>query len=183
MKTDRNFTESRWANLHLAATAGGTVMTVFVRVISPFRWHGNHAFADAISIVRAPTAHFVDLPPDVAGIQTLVRWEGDLGPDIAAIPGGAYQLVYDIQYREGTAGGWIDWLADQPAGGASFTAGMCSGEKTVYFRVRARAEQPAGSPGAWPNHRYDGDWSAPAAVSFVQPVPCVPRAFLPLIER
>jgi hypothetical protein len=179
----RNFTESRWANLRLAAAAEGSVLTVFVRVDSPFRWHGNHAFADAISIVRAPTAHFVDLPPDVTGIQTLVRWEGDLGPDIAAIPGGTYQLVYDIQYRDSTAGEWIDWLTGQPAGGALFTAGMCSGEQTVTFRVRARAEQPEGSHGASPNHRYPGDWSAPAAVTFVQPVPCVPRAFLPLIAR
>ncbi len=179
----RNFTESRWANLRLAVTAQGSAMTVFVRVNSPFRWHGNHAFADAISIVRAPAAHFVDLPALVAGNQTLVRWAGDLGPDIAAIPGGAYKLVYDIQYRGSMAREWVDWLTGQPAGSAPFTAGMCSGDETVTFRVRARAEQPEGSQGARPNHRYPGEWSAPAAVTFVQPVPCVPRAFLPLIER
>ncbi len=58
----RNFTESRWANLRLAATAQTDHLTVFGRIRSPFRWHGNHAFVDAFSLVRAPTASFVNSP-------------------------------------------------------------------------------------------------------------------------
>lgn len=143
----RNFTESRWVNQRLAATADDAAMTVLVRVSSPFRWHGNHAFADAISIVRAPTAHFVDLPTTITNTQTVLGWAGDLGPDIPAIPAGTHQLVFDIQYRDGVSGAWADWLTDQPAGGALFTAALCSGERTYDFRMRARAEQPEGAAG------------------------------------
>ena len=58
----RNFTESRWLNLRLAATAQTDRLTVFGRIRSPFQWHGNHAFVDTFSLVRAPTAYFVGLP-------------------------------------------------------------------------------------------------------------------------
>jgi hypothetical protein len=176
----RNFTESRWVNLRLGTTARSGTLTVFARIRSPFRWHGAHAFVDAYSLVRAPAVHFVDLPATVQGMQVTIRWDGVQSPDIAAIPGGTYRLLYDIQYRRGDAGAWTDWQAGQPAGQAPFTVSACPSSQAYQFRARARAEQPEGSSGAWPNHRYPGDWTSPASVLFLGNMPCVPRAFLPM---
>lgn len=179
----RNFTESRWANLRLAATAQGSTLTVFARIRSPFRWHGAHAYVDAFSLLRAPTAHFVNLPGTVEGTQVTVRWAGSLGPDIVAIPGGTYQLLFDVQTRRAGQAVWNDWQVGRPAGQAVFSVNACLGTQTYEFRLRARAEQPEGSGGAWPNHRYPGVWSQPVSVTFVNPATCVPRAFLPAVPR
>jgi len=179
----RNFTESRWVDLRLAATAQADRLTVFGRIRSPFQWHGNHAFLDAFSLVRAPTAHFVDSPSPVTEAEARVQWDGDRGPDIQAIPGGTYRLLFDVQYRVGPDGAWVDWLVDQPAGGATFAVNVCAGERVYSFRVRSRAEQPQGSNGAWPDHHYLGIWSEPASVVLGTQATCTPRAFLPLAWR
>jgi hypothetical protein len=179
----RNFTESRWANLRLAATAQTDQLTVFGRINSPFQWHGNHAFVDAFSLVRAPTAHFVNSPELISATGVRVQWDGSQSPDVEAIPGGKYRLFFDVQYRISAEGEWIDWLADQAAGSATFNAPACAGEQTYAFRVRSRAEQPEGSNGAQPNHRYPGVWSEPASIVFTPQTVCVPRAYLPLVER
>ena len=178
----RNFTESRWANLRLGATAKSPIVTVFARINSPFLWHGAHAFVDALSIMRSPTTSFVGLPAIASGPQVTVRWTGSLGPDIPAIPGGNYQLRYDVQYRLAGQANWIDWQMDKPAGEAIFAPNVCASKLIVDFRVRARAEQPEGVPGVWPNHRYPSDWSAPSTVMFPGPTG-MPRAYLPLVLR
>lgn len=177
----RNFTEGRWANLRLGATAQAATLTIFARVVSPFRWHGAHAIVDAFSLVAAPTAQFVDLPSAADGMTTTVRWTGALSPDILAIPGGNYDLRFDLQVRTIGQPEWTDWLVDQPAGEATFTATFCAPAQTYEFRVRARAEQPAGEPGAFPNHRYPGAWGPPAAVTFTRAEACPARAYLPLV--
>jgi hypothetical protein len=177
----RNFTESRWANLRLGATAQSNAITLFARIRSPFRWHGAHAFVDAFSLVQAPTAQFVNLPSSVQGSQVTVRWQGSLGPDIPAIPGGTHQLLFDVQQRQAGQSTWSDWLVGQPAGQAAFSAGTFQGIRTFEFRLRARAEQPEGGPGAWPNHRYPGDWSQPASVTFITTPAGTPSAYLPVV--
>jgi hypothetical protein len=121
-------------------------------------------------------------PVEAAGSGVDVGWNGSLGADIAAIPGGAYRLAFDVQYRQGAGGAWTDWQVGQPAGGSSFAAEIGCGALSYEFRVRARAEQPEGAPGAWPNQRYPGEWSAPAAVRFLPSSPCAPRAFLPFVR-
>ena len=178
----RNFTETRWLNLRLAATAQTDWLTVFGRIRSPFQWHGNHAFVDAFSLVRAPTAYFVNSPARISDTEARVQWDGALSPEIQAIPGSTHRLLFDVQYRGGAQGAWIDWLADQTAGSATFTGAGCAGEQTYTFRVRSRAEQPEG-PGAQPNHRYPGVWSEPASIVLGSQTACVPRAFLPLMRR
>lgn len=179
----RNFTESRWANLRLAARAQGSTLTVFARIRSPFRWHGAHAFVDAFSLLQAPTARFVNLPGAVQGTQVTVRWAGSLGPDIPAIPGGTHQLLFDVQTRRAGQTAWHDWQIGRPAGQAVFSVNACQGTQTYEFRRRARAEQPEGGSGAWPNHRYPGMWSQPVSVTFHNPATCAPRAFLPAVLR
>jgi hypothetical protein len=178
----RNFTESRWANLRLAVTAETDVLTVFGRIRSPFQWHGNHAFVDAFSLVRAPTAYFVNSPALISSTEARVQWDGVQSPDVQAIPNGQYHLFFDVQYRIGSQGDWIDWLTDQAAGSATFTASRCAGERSYAFRVRSRAEQINGV-GAFPNHRYPGVWSEPAPIVFTPQTVCVPRAYLPLVLR
>jgi len=179
----RNFDESRWANLRLGATAQSATMTVFARIKSPFRWHGAHAFVDAMSLMRSPTASFdPPLPVIASSPQVIVRWTGSFGPDIPAIPGGNYQLRYDVQYRLAGQVGWTDWQMDKSEGEAVFTANACGPKLIVEFRVRARAEQPEGVQGTSPNHRYPSDWSAPASVVFPGAT-CAPRAYLPLVKR
>jgi hypothetical protein len=178
----RNFTETRWLNLRLAATAQSDQLTVFGRIRSPFQWHGNHAFVDGFSLVRAPTAYFVGSPAAVGANEARVEWNGAQSPDVLAIPEGQYHLFFDIQYRIGSQGAWIDWLTDRPAESATFTANGCAGVQTYAFRVRSRAEQINGV-GAFPNHRYPGVWSEPASVVLGSPVVCIPRAYLPLVLR
>ena len=178
----RNFTETRWLNLRLAATAQTDRLTVFGRIRSPYQWHGNHAFVDAFSLVRAPTAYIEVSPARVSDTEARVQWDGALSPEIQATPGSTHRLLFDVQYRVGAQGAWIDWLADQTAGSATFTGAACAGEQTYSFRVRSRAEQPEG-PGAQPNHRYPGVWSEPAPIVLgSQTVVCVP-SFLPLVQR
>jgi hypothetical protein len=177
----RNFTESRWANLRLAVAAQTNSITVFGRIRSPFQWHGAHAFVDAFSLVQAPTAQFVNLPSAVPGAQVTVRWQGSLGPDIPAIPNGSYQLLFDVQQRPVGQTAWRDWQVGQAAGQAVFAAG-CLATPAVEFRLRARAEQPEGGNGAWPNHRYPGVWSQPVSVTFNNPITCTPNAYLPLVS-
>lgn len=98
-----------------------------------------------------------------------------------AIPGGTHRLPFDVQQRPAGEVAWRDWLVDQPAGEAVFAIDACQGVQTVEFRLRARAEQPEGSSGAWPNHRYPGVWSQPASVAFNLPAACIPAAYLPLV--
>jgi hypothetical protein len=177
----RNFTDPGWVNLRLGTTARSGKLTVFARIRSPFQWHGNYAFVDGFSLVRAPTAAFVNLPASIPGKQVTVRWDGTQSADIAAIPGGTYRLLFDVQFRCAGATAWTDWQIGQPAGEASFTAAGCN-PLHVEFRLRARSEQPAGSNGAWPNQRYPGDWSAPRSVWFeAKPLP--PQVYLPLVGR
>ncbi|HSN76556.1 MAG TPA: hypothetical protein VL334_15895, partial [Anaerolineae bacterium] len=146
----------------------------------PFQWHGNHAFADAFSLVRAPTAYFVDSPALISDTEARVQWDGALSPEIQATPGSTHRLLFDVQYRAGAQGAWIDWLTDRPAESAIFTVGACTGERAYAFRVRSRAEQLDGS-GAWPNHRYPGVWSELASIVLTSQTVCVPRAYLPLV--
>jgi hypothetical protein len=181
VEDSRSHIATRWLNMRLAARATGLWLTVFARVRSPFRWHGNHAYADAFSLVRAPTAQIVGLPAVQPGRSVEVRWQGDLGPDIPAISGGKYSLIFDLEYRPEPGGSWTTWLTGQSEGSAVFRAPSCGGNRYA-FRVRPRAEQLV-SGGASPNHRYPGVWSEAATVAFDPGPVCSPRAHLPAIRR
>ncbi len=172
---------ARWVNLVTAATAQSDAMTVFVRLYSPFSHHGNHGFADAVKLVRAPTAQLTQLQPARDTIS--VAWTGSLGPDIAAIPGGNYRLYFEVEVAAGVAATWQPWLSNQPAGGAVLSIGGSCVDRTYRFRVRVRAEQPAGEPGARPNHRFISVWQESAPVRVARTVVCDEQAFLPMVRR
>ena len=178
----RNFTESRWANLRVGVVAESSSLTLFVRILSPFRWHGAHAFVDAISLMPAPTAGFVGLAGKVGfpATDALISWSGALPTEIALVPGGTYGLLFDLQYRQGADSVWEDLLIGSTQSSIGFTIDGCRAPFTYALRVRARAEQPAGVPGAWPNHRYTGVWRESGQLTFNTTAACIPRVYLPL---
>jgi len=161
-----NFNDGRWRNLRIGVTAQGPTMTVFARINSPFQWHGNHAFIDALTMVQAPTATITASTTISSPHEVLVTWDGSLGPDIPLIEGGAFVLLYEIEYWHDTFGAWrkleTDFLG---AGSHTMTAGCL--ETPYRFRARVRAEQPTGS-GVFPTQRYIG---ATAEIEFTPPAP------------
>jgi hypothetical protein len=166
----RNFWENGkrvgWQQMGVSAIALESTITLFVRIRSSFRWHGNHAFIDAVKVVRAPIANLI-LPPIVTGTQMTVTWDGIQGPDIETLDGGTYELRFDIQYRQVPSIEWVDFVTDYVgSGNATFTA--IASDTSYEFRIRARSEQPPppAPAGVWPNHRYPGVWSEPVSVDF-----------------
>jgi hypothetical protein len=167
-----------WQNLRFGVTAQAPTITVFARINSPFRWHGNHGFIDALSLVQAPSATLTATLSDDVSIE--LAWSGNLGPDIPLIAGSTHRLLFDVQYWHEANQRWRDVVSDTDAGGTTFTV-ACPGS-TYRFRVQPRAEQPDGSNGVSPNQRYPGVWSEP--LDFFAPLPpTTPTAPLPASEQ
>lgn len=173
-----------WQNLRIGVTAQAPTITVFARINSPFRWHGNHGFIDALSLVQAPTATLTVTP--LAGAAVELSWSGGLGPDIPLINNSSHRLLFDVQYWHDANQRWRDIVSDTEESGTTFTT-TCPGS-TYRFRIQPRAEQPDGSNGASPNQRYPGVWSEPLDI-FVPLPPVAPtenftpteQIFLPMI--
>ncbi len=185
----RNFVDEQgnrlgWQNMSVAATARATRMTVFVQMISPHQFHGNMGFVDALSLVRAPLVRLERLPETTGAGQVELRWSTRQSDDVAAIVGGTYRVLVDVQVRVLPSGPWRDFAV-----GVTDTNGLtfrppCL-ERTYAFRVRARTEQSDG--GVWPNQRYPGVWSIAQRVRFEVPrgsvVPAGPwRVLLPHVR-
>jgi hypothetical protein len=187
----RNFVENNqrvgWTNVRLAVAAQAPTITVFSRIVSPFQWHGNHAFIDALGLVRAPVASLV-LPGEITGSQVIVIWAGEQTPDVEQIASGNYKLYFDLQYRPEGETEWEDWLMDREEAGSEVFSARCV-NMAYEFRIRARAEQPADDPHAQPNQRYPGVWSDPARVFFhsvsgdLPGSPGADQAYLPIIAN
>lgn len=173
----RPHTEARWTNLFLATTAQGPSLAVFIRAVSPFRHHGNHVFADAVMLVRAPTSRVTLSEPSRNSIE--IAWTGDLGPDIAAIPAGNYRLTFDVQVRFDAAP-WQSLLTDQDAATHTFVAPQSCFDRSYRFRVRSMARQVAGQKGAWPDHRFVGVWMESAPVTVFHAFSCPHSTHLPM---
>lgn len=169
--------EVPWANLSVATTAQTNKLTVFVRINSPFLHHENTAFADAVKLVRAPTSYFTSVRSVCNGIA--VSWNGNLGPDIPAIPETNHKLSFELQVRKG-GDDWQPWLSGQAAASAIFTPPAQNWGQTHQFRIRAWGIQPDGQPGAWPNHHFVGVWHES---NTIQTGACPIRAYLPLTLR
>ncbi|MFO7631790.1 MAG: hypothetical protein R6W76_04570, partial [Caldilinea sp.] len=150
-----------WQNLRLGATAQAPTITVFARINSPFRWHGNHGFIDALSLVQAPAATLAAAAPVTGSTAITLTWSGSLGPDIPLIVGSTHRLLFDIQYWHDANQRWRDIVEDVEAGESTFNA-ACPGS-AYQFRVQPRAEQLEGV-GVSPNQRYPGVWSEPIEV-------------------
>ena len=172
-----------WQNLQVSARAQSETITVFGRITSPFRWHGNHAFIDGFLLLESPKAQLGDLPSEVDGYQIDIQWQGDISTQIRNIPAGRYTATYDVEYRVGGEGEWQSWQLRQPAGSAIFVSQAVN--VPHFFRVRAFSEQPEEGPeGAFPNHRFLGVWSPPVSVTFLQEeAPKNFHVFVPIVSR
>ncbi|MCB0088324.1 MAG: hypothetical protein KDE54_10450 [Caldilineaceae bacterium] len=173
---DQNDARVGWSNVRLGVVAQGAKVTVFARVNSPSQHHGNHAFIDVLSLVKAPTAQLTisgtqvlsgtTLLPNtfqVRGSSAKLQWAGELGSDIEAIEGGSHQLLFDIQVRQQGTNSWSDLLVDVVGAGCHLYE--APGVNVNYeFRIRPRAEQL--SAGVFPNQRYPGVWSEPVTIQF-----------------
>ena len=83
---------------------------------------------------------------------------------------------YDVQYREGSAGLWADWLVGATATSATFGPSnpiAVQRDETYYFRVRARDN--AGNLEANPGG--DGDTNTYVEEVFPVYLPVVPRHY------
>ncbi len=169
-----------WQNLRLGATAQAPTITIFARINSPFQWHGNHGFIDALSLVQAPTAMLTATAPLTGSTAITLTWDGSLGPDIPLIPNGTHRLLFDVQYWHDANQRWRDVIGDVGAGSVVFGA-ACPGS-AYRFRVQPRAEQPEGSSGAWPNQRYPGVWSEPVDILVPAPPVAPGEPFTPTEE-
>lgn len=185
----RNFVDEQgnrlgWQNMSVAATALSNQMTVFVRMTSPDRFHGNMGFVDAFSLIRAPLARLNPLPAKTSEGQVELTWSTRQTEDVTSIPGATYRLLVDVQARVLPSGEWRD-LAVGLTDAASLTFKPKCANRTYAFRVRARTEQSDG--GVWPNQRYPGVWSTAQWVTFESPRgPAVPvgpwRIFMPHVR-
>ena len=165
--------EARWANLVAATTATSDTLTVFLRLNSPTRHHGNHAFADAVKLVRSPSATLA--PVKVDGRQMTVAWDGSLGPDIPAIPASTHKLSFELQARV-DGGAWQPWLRPAAAGSEKVVAPGACLDHEYQFRVRSWAIQPTGKPGSWPFHEFFGVWQESARTLMKGTVDLLPEA-------
>jgi hypothetical protein len=173
--------QAPWVDLRTAATAQSDKLTIFLRLRSPFHHHGNHAFADAVKLVRSPNARMAAPKPN--GRRITVSWDGDLGPDITAIPASTHRLSFEVQARRGP-GAWQPWLKGVGAGSAAYDApGSSCAEEAFQFRIRAWAIQPSGQPGSWPFHEFVGVWKESARVTLPKTMECRYRVLLPHAQR
>ncbi len=186
---DANNKRIGWSNVRTSAVAHADAITVFARINSPFRWHGNHGFIDALSLVEAPVASLAVTTATVTGgtgLDVTLAWDGSLGADIPTIAGANFQLQYDVQYYHPRNGAWRELQDGYMGPGSMQFAARCTGDDYL-FRVRARAEQPQGT-GNWPNQRYPGIWSEPVRLpapgeTIVAPLPeGTERLYLPVLS-
>ena len=137
---DANNQRIGWSNVRTSTVAQGDKITVFARIHSPFQWHGNHGFIDALSLVQAPVATLNVTTSTLqtgAGVNVKLAWDGSLGADIPTIQGGNYQPLYDVEYWHGTNSAWRE-LQDgySGAGSMEFAAALCG--RLPVPRARAR---------------------------------------------
>lgn len=85
-----------------------------------------------------PAARVLPLDPYQGAADFTVYWSG------ADDPGGSGLLNYDVQYRVGAGGPWINWQTATPATSAPF-----AGADGYTYAFRARARDRAGNVGPY----------------------------------
>jgi len=117
----------------------------------------NDSGAGHIGIDRVPPETAVEtLPATWYDTQFVVRWGGS--DDRSGI------ARYDIQFRDGPRGEWVDWLVD-----TELTQSIFSGEAGHQYCFRSRARDNAGNEEAYPSG--DGDSCTLIDLNTIPPTP------------
>jgi hypothetical protein len=87
-----------------------------------------------------PPSSIVESLPDTSPSSFLVRWSSYDNAD------GPNTALFDVQYREGDSGAWVDWL-----GGTAGTAALFSGKPGMTYQFRVRAQDYAGNRSEFPS--------------------------------
>lgn len=103
-------------------------------------WSPDWQTLDALG----PQSQVTPLPRYSRVVKPTIRWTG-------SDSGGAGLAAYEVQYRVGESGVWVDWITNTLATTSGFAG---TPGATVYFRSRAR--DYAFNQEAWPNST-DGD--------------------------
>jgi hypothetical protein len=89
------------------------------------RWAWVRPLLGNVRDTLPPVSQMDQLPASTAGTSIALHWNGsDAGSGI---------MYYDVQYRDGASGQWVDWLPKTTATSAAFTGQI---GHTYYFRVR-----------------------------------------------
>jgi len=117
----------------------------------------NDSGAGHIGIDRVPPETAVDaLPAAWYDTQFVVRWGGS--DDRSGI------ARYDIQFRDGPRGEWVDWLVD-----TELTQSIFSGEAGHHYCFRSRGRDNAGNQEVYPSG--DGDSCTLIDLNAMPPTP------------
>lgn len=119
-------------------------------------------YVHTIVDTQAPTSSVTALPQFQANNSFTVAWTGDDG---ASPPTRSGIASYDIQFKDGDAGPWTDWL-----GGTTSNASVFTGTEghTYYFQSRARDN--AGNVEPYPGGSGDTSTTInPAGVDTIPP--------------
>ena len=177
----RDAREARWVHLGATSLARGSSMTVFLRINSPFQFHGALGFIDGFQLAPAPVVSLASHPSVQSSTDVLFSWTGWMDPSLRN--DGDYRLYYDVQVRDTTTSAWTTVASDVGALNAWSFTGLIG--HTYAYRVRALAHQPqlpdCGTC-AGVNHFFAGLYSVPAFVSVGVNLN-VSRVLLPLVRR
>ncbi len=141
-------------------------------------WYGNDTSNGYISTridSLPPTSKVNTLPMQSPGVF-LVRWSSYDNVDLAG------PELYDVQYREGNSGNWVDWIKTTPAQSAVF-----KGEAGRSYAFRVRAIDYAGNLEDYPTSEQASTAISAALDSLYaassQPMTGTTSAIFPLITK
>lgn len=137
----------------VAAQAHAGTITCFIKIVNPGT-DGTYweTVIDGAYLNEAPSATLSVMPYEVD--KAVVSWSGTTTSDPVA--GNAAIKSFDIQYRDGPQGVWVDWITDSlpPDHSATFRG---SPNHTYYFRARMVESYPPGMQSISAYRDGDGD--------------------------
>lgn len=139
----------------VAAQARAGTITCFVKIVNPVT-DGTYweTVIDGAYLNEAPSATANAAPSPEGGYKADVSWNGTTTSDPVA--GSASIKTWDIQYRDGANGAWLDWIVNADAMTRSATfQGLPN--HAYYFRARLVESYPPGMQSISPYRDGNGD--------------------------
>lgn len=159
-----NGVDHRWQDMTVVAKAQASSLTVFIRVIWPYQFHGAHTYWDASYLTLAPTATLRVDSPTSSGTVNLF-WLGRAPQDVSGdYPG--IKLGFDIQVRKLPSGAWTNLLTTTQSTSTSYT----NLPGSYQFRALPVLFQQ-NSPQDDPTRRFVGLYTDPVTVTILDTTP------------